>query len=62
MIEEEGIVGLDNWPSRFKCPLGFTLQPWQRGGAVSFTPTPGGGGSDMLAVIPEQLMLATYSA
>lgn len=24
MILEEGIVGLDNWPSRFKCPLGFT--------------------------------------
>lgn len=58
-------MGLDNWPSRFKCPLGFTLQPWQHGGAVSFTPTPGGGGwggSDMLAVVPEQLMLAAYSA
>lgn len=38
------MVGLDNWPSRFKCPLGFTLQPWQPGGAVSFTPTPGDGG------------------
>lgn len=41
MILEEGIVGLDNWPSRFKCPPGFTLQPWQHGDAVSFTPTPG---------------------
>lgn len=45
MILEEGIEGLDNWPSRFKCPLGFTLQPWQHGDAVSFTPNRGRAGT-----------------
>lgn len=34
-------VGLDNWPSRFKCPHGFTQLPWQDGGAGGFAPTRG---------------------
>lgn len=58
MILEEGIEGLDNWPSRFKCPLGFTLQPWQHGDAVSFTPNRGVLGQ---ALTLGQLMFAAVS-
>lgn len=59
MILEEDVVGLDNWPSRFKCPPGFPLQPWQQSGAVSFTPTPGQSRDRLTS---EQLLFATFSA
>lgn len=58
MILEEGIEGLDNWPSRLKCPLGFTLQPWQHDDAVIFMPTRGELGQ---APTSGQLMIAAVS-
>lgn len=40
--EDTEEVGLDNWPSRLKCPHEFTQLPWQNGDAGGFAPTRGG--------------------